>query len=287
MKRLEFSEAVVALREKGVIVEDWLDIDSARVARWQQGEDRIPRVRARQIEWLLKQQENESRLAAANLPQCSWSNERTAELERRASEPNGLTPEYLEAFNSERSAHVKECDVCTSNEEWAKRNLIELGHYPQPGIAASVLGVIGKVPKPLVPAAIGAGLLGGIVTLRVVGSVGILLVLSRDLGAVIAGLGAAVLAIAAATVAGAAGGLVIPIARPILRKLGTAGDYLTGILVVEAYAWALVLLAPIAFGEGLLKNPGDWKFFAGYAAFLGLFGAYFYRRYNPGGTTKV
>jgi hypothetical protein len=42
--------------------------------------------------------------------------------------------------------------------------------------------------------------------------------------------------------------------------------------------FALVLVAPVAFGESLLENPDDWVLLTGLAAFFGLVGAFAYRR---------
>jgi hypothetical protein len=113
------------------------------------------------------------------------------------------------------------------------------------------------------PATLGAGLLGGIVLIRVI-------VALPRLHALGGGLSGAAIAIAAAAGAGAAGGLAYSITRPALQKLGRPGDYLTGIVIVGAYMGALALAAPYAFGERMIKDRADLVVFAALSLLFGL-----------------
>jgi drug/metabolite transporter (DMT)-like permease len=61
-------------------------------------------------------------------------------------------------------------------------------------------------------------------------------------------------ALAAAALGGAAWGVAYSLTRPTLRKLGTLGAYLTGVVCVIAYGGSLVAVAPIAFGETLIED---------------------------------
>jgi hypothetical protein len=67
MNHREFSEAAESLRADGVHLEEWLVVDSSTIEQWESGERRIPRIRANQLTWLLRQNENDRRVKAANL----------------------------------------------------------------------------------------------------------------------------------------------------------------------------------------------------------------------------
>lgn len=82
----------------------------------------------------------------------------------------------------------------------------------------------------------------------------------------------------AASAAGAAGGLVIPLTAPLRRTMGIMGDYLTGVLVMEAYMWAIAGLLPLALGGSAMDDIGDWKSLSVFAAGFGLVGAFMHRR---------
>jgi hypothetical protein len=64
-------------------------------------------------------------------------------------------------------------------------------------------------------------------------------------------------------VAGAAAGLVYSATRPVLAKLGTLGDYLTGIVIMGGYA-----------------KPRDAILFGVITVGFGLFGAHQWRKNN-------
>ena len=61
----------------------------------------------------------------------------------------------------------------------------------------------------------------------------------------------------AASGAGAGGGLAFSLTHPTLKRLGNVGNYLTGVVCVGAYMGALLLAAPVAFGEPLAGSRSD------------------------------
>jgi hypothetical protein len=133
------------------------------------------------------------------------------------------------------------------------------------------------MPPPFMPAALGAAFLGGIVSLRVLFVVAFALVGGSGVAPAAGLLGEGIVAAAAAALAGASGGLMIPLLRPWFKRLGPVGDYLTGIAVVWAYLVTLGLVAPVAFGERILED-GYLPFALIYGAVLGAFGAFMHRR---------
>ena len=83
-------------------------------------------------------------------------------------------------------------------------------------------------------------------------------------------LAGAIVAVLAAAGAGAAGGLAYSATRPILRRLGRPGDYLSGIVCVSSYMGAVALVAPIAFGESPIEDRTDLLVFAVVSVGFGL-----------------
>src|SRR5262249_10829083 len=97
-----------------------------------------------------------------------------------------------------------------------------------------------RLPEWLRPALLGAGLVALIFLWRAV----------KALPELLAGRGTLrglVLALGAAAGAGFVGGLVHGLSRPRLRKLGRAGDYLSGVVILYGYLGALMLASPYVF----------------------------------------
>lgn len=88
--------------------------------------------------------------------------------------------------------------------------------------------------------------------------------------------------VVAASAAGAAGGLVIPLTAPLRRTMGMMGDYLTGVLVMEAYVWSIEGLLLLALGASVVGDIGSWKSLSLFAAGFGLVGTFMYRRNQEG-----
>lgn len=279
MDHREFSAAAESLRRDGMRLEEWLRVDAATIEQWESGEQAIPPVRARQLAWLLCQADNDRRLRAASLPECAWSGDAHARFEARLRVlPDTSVRDAIIDFSREVTAHTSACDVCRSNEQWRTEHLENHGPFPMPGFVAVVMSAIGAVPGPLMPAAIGAALIGGVAALRFMFVAIGLLIRFPGVSDALSIMSAGVLAVIAAAAGGAAGGLVITLVRPVFRQLGSLGDYLTGIVVVEAYLFAIFLVAPVAFGEPLLDNPGTWKLMAALAGCVGLAAAFAYRQ---------
>jgi hypothetical protein len=78
------------------------------------------------------------------------------------------------------------------------------------------------------------------------------------------------LALVMATAAGAMGGLAYSAVRAPFRRLGAAGDYLTGVVVVLTYMLSLAAVAPIAFGETMIEQRSDLVIFAVISVIFGL-----------------
>ena len=114
-----------------------------------------------------------------------------------------------------------------------------------------MFAVLQHVPAWLRPAAYGAGILAAIVSFRLV--LALPSILASPMSAI-----EPLLAILAAAAAGASGGFAYTLVRPALRKLGRIGNYLTGIVCVGAYLSALMLVAPVAFGEQFIEGPEGW-----------------------------
>jgi len=60
------------------------------------------------------------------------------------------------------------------------------------------------------------------------------------------------LALGAGTGAGFCGGLVHGLTRPRLRRLGRAGDYLSGVAILHGYLGSLLLASPYVFEHSSL-----------------------------------
>ena len=130
---------------------------------------------------------------------------------------------------------------------------------PASATLSHLVRVISLVPSWLRPAVVGAVLLGGIVLVRILVS----------LGSIRGTVTSAAAAVGAAAGAGGAGGLAYSLTRPTLRKLGRPGDYVTGVVTVAAYMGALAVAAPYAFGESLIKDRTE---LSGYAVVSVVFG---------------
>ena len=81
--------------------------------------------------------------------------------------------------------------------------------------------------------------------------------------------GSAFWAVLVGAAAGASGGLAYTAIRPLLRRLGRAGDYLTGVGTMLAYMWTIAVMLPEAFGDGR-NQTGRFIAFSLTATFFGL-----------------
>lgn len=127
-----------------------------------------------------------------------------------------------------------------------------------------------RLPRWLVPAALGAGLMFIITLLRGF----LMLALSGDRPGQLTKL---LLALVVAPAAGAVAGLAyVPLRRP-LRLLGALGDVVTGVYLAWMYLLALLLPAKYLFGDDMLASREDWMGMAVTGAVFGVIGAISYR----------
>lgn len=244
-----------------------LGVSSKDVQDWELGTRRIPRVSAQELAWRLAYAEQQEALATSGLPECTWVqawDDRVANLE-----PN-KHPEEFEALNG----HVDTCSVCQARICYAEEHLPPLPSRPMPvlmRIFSAVASIVLRLPSWSRPAAIGAAALFGIVLVRLLFRLPFFFrqpIDGRE----------GLIALGAATAAGAAGGTVFSLTRPIFRRLGVAGDFLTAIACVTGYMFSLALASPYAFGEPLITQPSDWIIFGVLSIFFGLVAGFGWHR---------
>jgi hypothetical protein len=253
------AEQFRAARELLGITDDELAADlrvtPAIVGAWADGTLGIPKRQAQDLAWRAALAERQQALRTSGLAECPW------QLAREAAP----VPENSNALLRELEAtdkHIAECPICTARDRYIEEHF---GPMPAPPETAwsRVFARVERVPAWARPALLGALLLGAFVSLRIVFA---LPMLFRTPGR----LGGLLVAVAAAAAAGAAGGFAYSLTRPTLRKLGLVGAYLTGIVCVFAYMGALLIAAPVAFGEPLVEGGGDLGAFAVISLFFGL-----------------
>lgn len=274
---MDVVNAIRELREQGIELEDWLGVNSTTIARWEAQQAAPSKHQQRQLAWLLGAAENDRLREHARLPVCPTR----ARLESTMADVSSNDAPDTATLQKAADAlidHVPTCATCSANQEWERRNLRQLGSFPLPGMQGILVALASRIPSSLLPAILGAIFLGGVVAIRVIFAILGLMIRDPNLGAAAGLARAAVPAILAAAGAGASGGLVIPLVRPALRKMGAVGDYLTGVVVVEAYIIALCVLAPVAFKEPLVNGSSEWMFMLAGGAVFGIIGAYSYRR---------
>jgi hypothetical protein len=232
-----------------------LRVTPAIVGAWADGTLGIPKRQAQDLAWRAALAERQQALRTSGLAECPW------QLAREAAP----VPENSNALLRELEAtdkHIAECPICTARDRYIEEHF---GPMPAPPetVWSRVFARVERVPAWARPALLGALLLGAFVSLRIVFA---LPMLFRTPGR----LGGLLVAVAAAAAAGAAGGFAYSLTRPTLRKLGLVGAYLTGIVCVFAYMGALLIAAPVAFGEPLVEGGGDLGAFAVISLFFGL-----------------
>ena len=274
---MDVVNAIRELREHGTELEDWLGVKSTTIARWEAQQAIPSKHQQRQLAWLLSAAENDRLRGHAHLPVCPTR----THLESTIGELSNNDEPDVAALQKAADAligHVPTCATCSANQVWERRNLRHLGSFPLPGVQGLFIALASRIPSSLVPAVLGATFLGGVVAIRVIFAILGLMIREPNVAAAAELARAAVPPILAAAGGGASGGLVIPLVRPVLRRMGALGDYLTGVLVVEAYIIALGILAPVAFKEPLVDGSSDWTFMLVGGAVFGIIGTYSYRR---------
>jgi hypothetical protein len=185
---------------------------------------------------------------AAGLPQCQW-----------LPSAGRLSPKEL-------LSHLESCPACKARSEYERQHF---GPLPARTAFQRVLNAIFALPDWLQPPAFGALGIGAIVAVRVL------------LAAVTGGMriDLALAALGLGMAGGAAGGLVFSATRPIFNKLGTVGDYLTGIVATAAYMGSfLVMFSLLPGGKPIIEDQRDAVIYAIVTLGFGLFMGHLWHR---------
>ena len=84
-------------------------------------------------------------------------------------------------------------------------------------------------------------------------------------------------ALGAAAAAAFVGGLVHGVSRPLLRRLGPPGDYLSGVVLLYGYLGSLMLASPFVFERSAIPQSwSDAAIWLGMSTVLGLFAGHFW-----------
>ncbi len=267
MTAAEFTQAREILGTTDEELAADFDVTPHIVRAWADGSVPIPRRFAQEIRWRAAAEERQAALRESGLPECEW-------MRVHDGEPLPSDPDELIEASEAMVSHAKSCPVCMARTRYLEERL---GPMPDPPLDMWVraFALIGRIPVWARPAVLGAIALGGIVVFRS-------LFLIPRLISEPAKIGAVLVAMLTAAVAGAAGGAVYSLTRPALAKLGRTGDYLTGVLCVFSYVLALALITPYTFGERMIENESDWVVVALLSTFFGLIvGHVGFRRRRP------
>lgn len=260
MSPTELSQARARLGKSEADLAEQLDVDVEIVQGWERGERPIPRLAVRRIRWLVAGAERDEALEASGLAACDWvADWGSAPLPEDGAD---ATLKHFELLHE----HVESCPTCQARQRFIAERFGPLPRYPAGGAVGLTYWVfdrIESIPGWLRAPVVGALILAAVVAIRVVFAIPRILRSPVELLDLVVALGAA-------AGAGAAGGMVYSIVRPPLRRLGRPGDYLTGMAVVAGYLGALILAAPIAFGESLVEGTEGWIIWAGMSVFFGL-----------------
>jgi hypothetical protein len=232
-----------------------LDVSPDTVRAWAAGRTTVPRRHAQQLMWLTAGAERAAALRSSGLPECDW-------LLAYEAEPFPDDPDAALKHMEKLNRHAEVCQMCIARQQFVAERFGPMPALPQSGWMR-VFFWVERVPSWARPAAVGAAILAAIVSVRVIFALPQLISAPSNFGE-------ALLAVAAAAGAGAAGGFAYSLTRPTLRRLGRLGDYFTGIVCVFAYVGALAVVAPLAFGEPLIKDQASLIIFAVASVFFGL-----------------
>ncbi len=216
-----------------------LSVTEGEVRAWEGGTIRVPAQMRRWMEWYVARAEWDAHMEASGLPACGWvADARDRVLHATGSSQIALAKELV--------AHMEACTTCQARNAWARENLPPPPDPPATG-AARLIALIGRLPGWARPATFGA------VALFLMTAVRILFpAVFRSPLRVLEALGVAFLAAAA----GAVGGFAYSLTRPSLARLGTPGDYLSGIVATAAYVGAVAAVAAL-LGEPIITDlPG-------------------------------
>lgn len=251
----EFKAAQRVLGETDDQLAGTLGVTPATVRAWATGRARIPHRDAKYVVFLVAAKERAVALESSGLPDCEWV---------RAHETPPATDDIkeLDKHGNAILQHMESCPTCRTRERWATERFGPMPSPPAAGLLR-LFAWVERVPPIARPAAVGAALLAALVLVRVVFALPRLVDAPREL--VSAGL-----ALVGAAGAGAIGGFAYSLTRPTLKRLGRAGDYLTGIVCVFAYVSSLAFVAPFVFGEPIVEGRAGWVIMAITSIIFGL-----------------
>jgi hypothetical protein len=228
-----------------------LNVTPAVVEAWESRRIGLTTYAAEWLTFKVAAAERAEALRAAGLPPCEALLALTPAAKAGTARAALRQLEVLEQ-------HAATCPVCTARQAYVDAHFPPMPPAPLSGgqgVLVRLVGLVRRLPPWARPAAVGGGVLFAIVAVRVLFALPGAITHPRAL------LDAAI-ALGAATGAGAAGGLVYSAVRGPFRRFGRLGDYLTGVACVLAYMGALALVAPVAFGEPLVKDRSDLGVFA-------------------------
>ncbi|HEU4561182.1 MAG TPA: hypothetical protein VFS20_25240 [Longimicrobium sp.] len=223
-----------------------LHVTEGEVRAWEAGSLRVSGSVQRYLEYLVAHADWHEAMAASGLPGCEWID---GHLTRLADSPG-----YDETMRLAREieSHGATCATCRARSEWAARHLPPPPQPPARGLARlpqMTERAIGRLPRWARPAAWGA------VALSLMTGVRVLFMLPALLRTPL-GLLQAIGAVLLASGAGAVGGLGYSLTRPLLVRLGTVGDYLSGIVGVMSYLGAFAVLTAFTADPMISDLPG-------------------------------
>ncbi|HEX6536277.1 MAG TPA: hypothetical protein VF041_16925 [Gemmatimonadaceae bacterium] len=252
---------VTAVREQlGATTEDLaaeLALTPHVVRAWEEGRVRVPPRHAQLLRWRAAVAERQRALAESGLPQCGW-------VARWAA-----GPAPGRAAQQALMAHAAVCPTCVSRARYIDEHFPPLPPRPL-GAPARALAWLLRRPAWMRPVIIGAALVGTVVTLRVLP-----LATSAGGGGALRMAAIVLLGAAAGAYVGAVGGLAFTIARrPLRRRLGRAGDVVTGVVCALVYMLSVAIPMEFIGGSTMWRDPETWLLFGGLGLLFGLFLAF-------------
>lgn len=218
-----------------------------------------PRPRENQARWLAAMDQRAAAereaLRASRLPECEW-------MAREAEALPPTAPSALLDRVQRMNAHADSCGVCGARARYLHERFGPIPDVPRSALSRLVAPIERLAPVPR-----------GAAALAIVASAIAMLAVLDAPGRIVR----AVILVLASACAGAAGVLVYTRARPALRRAGTVGDYITGVVIVGACGGCFELM--VAF---VTSTPPDLTFpsIAGFGAGVLLLGLWAGHRWS-------
>ncbi|HEU0053073.1 MAG TPA: helix-turn-helix transcriptional regulator [Longimicrobium sp.] len=250
-----------------------MDVPPETIRDWEEHTGAISRSDAGILAWLVALKEREEQLAAAGIAPCPWREE-WAERE--------ISFETAEAHVAAVKRHEKGCELCQARARYEK----QLPPIPDPvggesgiwRLLSHYLDAVDRLPAWARPAAHGAALAGGITLARAA----LLLLLAPSARRA----GEALLVVAGAAALGSVGGFAYSAVHAPLRRLGRAGPYLTGIVVLLAYSLAFGVADLLLSKERMVDGAAGWAGLVIASILLGLPAGHYWFRETASPATR-